>query len=81
MSLIVNCVFKSRIERKPKRAKADRWERGKKGMKRVVVMPRAAGEKAFIARCTILRVLNSFAGVIPTIGNGSQERRQVLAIL
>lgn len=49
-------------------------------MERVVV-PQAAGEKAFIARCTILRVLNSFAGVIPTIGNGSQERRQVLAIL
>lgn len=35
--------------------------------------PRAAGEKAFIARCTILRVLNSFAGVIPRIGNGPQE--------
>jgi len=50
------------------------------GMERVVV-PQAAGEKAFIARCTILRVLNSFAGVIPTIGNGSQERRQILAIL
>lgn len=37
------------------------------------VVAGAAGEKAFIARCTILRVLNSFAGVIPRIGNGPPE--------
>lgn len=55
--------------------------KGKAGEQVERVVPQAAGEKAFIARCTILRVLNSFAGIIPKIGNGSQEYCQVLAIL
>jgi len=55
-------------------------EREERRGKERVVISQAAGEKAFIAHCTILRVLNSFAGVI-SIGNSSQERRQVLTIL
>lgn len=42
-----------------------RWQRGASGW-----VLGAAGEKAFIAHCTILRVLNSFADIIPRIGNG-----------
>jgi len=60
--------------------RADCLEREERRGKERVVVSQAAGEKAFIAHCTILRVLNSFAGVI-SIGNSSQERRQVLTIL